>query len=70
MTNVSGMLPSGTLLRGEITDTYLLNSGILKVPAQYDVYIACYERPGSLGIGALQAQFPLRPRRSSWAQTC
>ena len=61
VTNVTGPLPSGQLLRGEVTEIFLLGDGTLRVPAVFDNYIVAYQQPTLAGPGALGAQFPVRP---------
>ncbi|HLH55045.1 MAG TPA: Ig-like domain-containing protein, partial [Verrucomicrobiae bacterium] len=61
VTNASGALPSGTLLRGEVSEHYLLNDGTTRTPPMFDESIVAYQRPGAPQTGVLHAQFPMRP---------
>ncbi len=61
VTNPAGPLPSGTLLRDEVSQFYLLEDGSTRVPPLFDNFIAGYHRPANTVSGALQAQFPVRP---------
>ncbi|MDH7501175.1 MAG: Ig-like domain-containing protein [Verrucomicrobiota bacterium] len=54
-------LPSGFLLRGEVTETYLLADGSLRLTPQYEQFIVCYQRPGDQDPFTLHASFPMRP---------
>lgn len=54
-------LPSGYLLRGEVTETYLLADGSLRLTPQYEQFIVCYQRPGDQDPFTLHASFPMRP---------
>jgi RHS repeat-associated protein len=54
-------LPSGFLLRGEVTERYLLNDGSLRLTPQYEHYVVGYQRPGDEDPFTLHARFPMRP---------
>ena len=54
-------LPSGYVLRGEVTETYLLADGSLRLTPQYEQFIVCYQRPGDKNPSTLHASFPMRP---------
>lgn len=54
-------LPSGMLLRGEVTETYRLSDGSLRLTPQYEHFIIGYQRPGDQNPNTLQASFPMRP---------
>lgn len=54
-------LPSGYLLRGEVTESYLLSDGSLRLTPQYEQYIVGYQRPGDQDPQTLNASFPMRP---------
>jgi RHS repeat-associated protein len=54
-------LPSGYLLRGEVTETYLLSDGSLRLTPQYEHFITGYQRPGDQDPFTLHASFPMRP---------
>lgn len=54
-------LPSGYLLRGEVTDTYLLSDGSLRLTPQYEHFIVAYQRPGDQDALTVHATFPMRP---------
>ena len=54
-------LPSGTLLRGEVTETYVLADGSLRLTPQYENFIVGYQRPGDADDYSLHATFPIRP---------
>ncbi|MBN9690461.1 MAG: Ig-like domain-containing protein [Verrucomicrobia bacterium] len=55
-------LPSGYLLRGEVTETYVLRDGSLRLTPQYEHFIVGYQRPGDQDPTTLQAQFAVRPQ--------
>jgi RHS repeat-associated protein len=57
----SGALPSGLLLRTEISDRYQLQDGTTRHPPQFEGDIFAYQRPGDAGNVTLHATFPLRP---------
>ncbi len=54
-------LPSGYLLRGEVTETYLLSDGSLRLTPLYEQFIVGYQRPGDQDPFTLHATFPMRP---------
>lgn len=54
-------LPSGYVLRGEVTETYLLSDGSLRLIPQYEHFIVAYQRPGDQDAFTLHASFPMRP---------
>lgn len=54
-------LPSGYLLRGEVTETYQLSDGSLRLSPAYEHFIVGYQRPGDQDPATLQATFPMRP---------
>lgn len=59
--NGAGPLPSGTILRTEVAESYRLRDGTTRHPPLYDNVIVGYQRPGEFHNGQLQAKFPLRP---------
>ncbi len=61
ITNASDALPSGLVLRCDISDTYQLQDGTRRVPPHYENYIVGYQRPGDTAPNTLQAVFPMRP---------
>ncbi len=71
ITNSSGPLPSGLLLRGEIQEEYRLREsragippaalGTTRHPPQYENFMVGYQRPGDGNDSTLHATFPLRP---------
>lgn len=61
LTHSSQKLPSGYLLRGEVTETYLLSDGSLRLTPQYEHFIVGYQRPGDQNLFTLHASFPMRP---------
>jgi hypothetical protein len=54
-------LPSGYLLRGEVTETYQLSDGSLRLSPAYEHFIVTYQRPGDQDLSTLHANFPMRP---------
>lgn len=54
-------LPSGYLLRGEVTETYQLSDGSLRLSPAYEHFIVAYQRPGDQDLTTLHASFPMRP---------
>ncbi len=61
VTNITGSLASGTLLRGEVSQSYQLQDNSTRAPPQFDSFIVGYQRPGDPSNGTLHARFPLRP---------
>lgn len=59
--HATAKLPSGYLLRGEVTESYLLSDGSLRLTPQYEQYIVGYQRPGDQDPQTLNASFPMRP---------
>ncbi len=54
-------VPSGYLLRGEVTETYQLADGSLRQTPQYEQHIVVYQRPGDSDPLTAHATFPMRP---------
>jgi RHS repeat-associated protein len=61
VSNTAGALVSGTLLRGQVSDTYDLQDGTHLVPPPFDAFIVGYQRPGDTDRTTLHARFGLRP---------
>ncbi|MBX3733953.1 MAG: Ig-like domain-containing protein [Verrucomicrobiae bacterium] len=61
VSHISAALPSGTLFRGEVTETYLPLDGSLRLTPQYEHFIVGYQRPGDNDVRTLHARFPMRP---------
>ena len=61
VTNLAGNLPSGTLLRGEVSERYLLRDGTRRFPARFDNFVVGYQRPGDTQLDTVRAEFPIRP---------
>lgn len=61
VTHATTNLPSGYLLRGEVTETYLLSDGSLRLTPQYEHFVVGYQRPGDQDPRTLHAAFPMRP---------
>ena len=59
--HASSALPSGTLFRGEVTETYHLRDGGLRLSPQYEGFLVGYQRPGDGDVRTLDAEFPMRP---------
>ncbi len=57
----SDALPSGLVLRGEVSESYRLNDGTRRHPPQYENFLIGYQRPGDTSDSTLHAKFPLRP---------
>ncbi|MBN8249816.1 MAG: Ig-like domain-containing protein, partial [Verrucomicrobia bacterium] len=55
-------LPSGLLLRGEVTETYVTSDGSLRLTPQYEHFVVGYQRPGDADPQTLHASFPMRPQ--------
>ena len=55
-----GAVPSGTVLRCEVTEEYALQSGVKLTPPRYERFIAAYRSPG-VSDATGSARFPLRP---------
>jgi len=54
-------LPSGYLLRCEVTENYLLSDGSIRLTPQYEHFVVGYQRPGDQDPFTLHAAFPMRP---------
>ncbi len=61
VTNLAGNLPSGTLLRGEVSERYTLRDGTRRFPALFDNFVVGYQRPGDMRPDTVRAEFPIRP---------
>ncbi len=61
VSNTVGSLASGTLLRGEVSQQFLLNDGTFLTPPIFDSLMVGYERPAGAGASVLDARFALRP---------
>lgn len=59
--HASQALPSGYLLRGEVTEAYQLSDGSLRLSPAYEHFIVAYQRPGDQDATTLHASFPMRP---------
>ncbi|HSH15725.1 MAG TPA: hypothetical protein VLD18_06815, partial [Verrucomicrobiae bacterium] len=59
--HATNKLPSGYRLRGEVTETYLLGDGSLRLTPQYEHFIVGYQRPGDQDPFTLNSTFPMRP---------
>ena len=60
-TNTTGHIPSGIILRGEVSEKYLLRDGTSRVTPSYDKSVIGYQRPRSGTSGTVTALTPLRP---------
>ncbi len=69
ITNSTGALPSGYVLRSDVRETYRLQSGAFVVTPQYENFIVGYQRPGDTLPNTLHATFPIRPLRLFGADT-
>lgn len=61
ITNAGGSLPSGLLLRCNVSEDYRLRDGTHLALPFYEHFIVGYHRPGANPPAALQAAFPMRP---------
>jgi RHS repeat-associated protein len=61
VTNSSGPLPSGLVLRCEVFQNYRLRDGTTRHPPQFENFVIGYQRPGDTNPSTLHASFPLRP---------
>jgi len=61
VSNVAGSLPSGTLLKGHLRESYLLADGTTRVPPFYGNSIMAFQRPGQPQLGVVHAHFPMSP---------
>ncbi|PYI86833.1 MAG: hypothetical protein DME26_08245, partial [Verrucomicrobia bacterium] len=61
VTNNSGPMPSGLILRGNVAESYRLSDGTRRQPPQYEHFIVGYQRPGDSALSTLRAEFPMRP---------
>ena len=62
ISNASGALPSGLLLRGVVNEVYSLRNGAKRPTPQYENFLVGYQRPGDGLIATLTATFPIRPQ--------
>jgi RHS repeat-associated protein len=62
ISNRVGVLRSGTLLRGAVSERYELRDGSVRVTPAYETYFVGYQRPGDQQAATLQAALPLRPQ--------
>jgi len=60
--HASSAMPSGLLLRGEVTETYVTADGGLRLTPQYEQFLVGYQRPGDADPQTLHSSFPIRPR--------
>ena len=61
VTNRNGALPSGLVLRCEVTESYRLNDSTRRRPPRYESFVVGYQRPGDTNGSTLHTRFPLRP---------
>lgn len=61
-TNSTGPLPSGLLLRTEVSERYELADRSVRVTPGYENHIVAYQRPSDDNLATLTARFPLRPQ--------
>jgi RHS repeat-associated protein len=61
ITNIDGALPSGIVLRCEVSETYDLADDTRRVLPRYESFIVAYQRPGDANPNTVVANFPLRP---------
>lgn len=61
ITKRNGSLPSGLVLRCEVTENYRLNDGTRRRPPRYENFVVGNQRPGDTSQSTLHARFPLRP---------
>ncbi len=62
ISNASGALPSGLLLRGVVNEVYSLRNGAKRPTPQYENFLVGYQRPGDGLTATLTATFPIRPQ--------
>lgn len=61
ITNIDGALPSGIVLRCEVSETYDLADDTHRVLPRYESFIVAYQRPGDANPDTVVANFPIRP---------
>jgi hypothetical protein len=61
ITNADGAMPSGVVLRCEVSETYDLADDARRVLPRYETFIVGYQRPGDANPNTLVANFPMRP---------
>lgn len=61
VTNATGPLVSGTILRGEVSEEYTLQNGSKRFPPGFENFVVAYQRPGDGRAETVHARFPLRP---------
>ncbi|HYG23695.1 MAG TPA: Ig-like domain-containing protein [Verrucomicrobiae bacterium] len=60
-TNWNGPLPSGLVLRTEVSEHYILADHSSRITPAYESHIVAYQRPADSSLSTLTATFPLRP---------
>ena len=60
-TNLYGALPSGLVLRTDVSENYELTDHTHRLPPSYESHIIAYQRPADGNAATLVATFPLRP---------
>jgi RHS repeat-associated protein len=61
ISNATGPVASGTLLRAKVREHYQMRDGSLRVTPSYETWFVGYQRPDNDNPGLLKAAFPLRP---------
>ncbi len=61
-TNSNGALPSGLLLRTEVSERYELADHSVRVTPGYENHVVAYQRPSDDNVATLTARFLLRPQ--------
>jgi RHS repeat-associated protein len=61
ITNTGGALPSGIVLRCDVSETYDLADDTRRVLPRYESFIVAYQRPGDANANTVVASFPMRP---------
>lgn len=61
VTNSTGALPSGRLLRCEIGENYEMQDGTLRRTPRYENFVVGYQGPGDTLSNTLHTMFPMQP---------
>jgi RHS repeat-associated protein len=61
ITNADGAMPSGVVLRCEVSETYDLADDTRRVLPRYETFVVGYQRPGDANPNTIVAHFPMRP---------
>jgi len=61
VSNSAGLLSSGKIFRGDVSETYQMTDGSRRDPPRYETFLVGYQRPGDRDPKTLHNNFPIRP---------